>query len=145
MLAHVGDGGALRGAELNPMLALPEDAPRRSLGGCLVTPEGRIRRISREPSACPPPGPLGAIWDRRWRIDGPDAPTLTVGALGRDIDGLDWRDTGLPRLSAMATPAIRDEGRLLASPVLSPGSDWSATLVGPSLSATIRPARGFFN
>lgn len=145
MLAFVGGAPQPRAAELGALLDLPPDAPRRSLAGCLVTSIGTIRRISREPAACPAPQPIGTPWDRRWCIAGPDSPGLTVGALGDDIAGLDWRACGLPRLSAMATPAVRDGTQLIAAPVIAGHPKWSATRIGPRLSATIRPDHSFFN
>ncbi|MBL4558600.1 MAG: hypothetical protein JKP98_20630 [Rhodobacteraceae bacterium] len=66
----------------------------------------------------------GARWDGRWRIEGPAVREgARIGALG--AAGLracpDWRETGLPRASLLATPALWRNDALIAAPVAAPG------------------------
>ena len=59
---------------------------------------------------------------------------VSLGALG--AGGLaaikDWRDTGLPRDVLIATPALWQDGHLLAAPLVRQNALWSASL-GQSL------------
>ena len=58
---------------------------------------------------------------------------MTVGALGEA--GLavcrDWRGTGLPRGSLLASPAVWQAGRLIAAPVAGFAAGWQASLCLP--------------
>ncbi|OWJ74259.1 tRNA(Ile)-lysidine synthetase [Haematobacter massiliensis] len=102
-----------------------------TLHGCLVTERHGVARIGREPRAvlglrCPAPG----IWDSRWRVFGPDCDDLEIGALGPN--GLSqrprWRESGLPRRTLLAQPALWQGQTLIAVPVLDSGSAWRAEL-----------------
>jgi tRNA(Ile)-lysidine synthase len=102
------------------------------LNGCLLTAQGGALRITREFAAVRGlAAPTAAVWDRRWRCDGPHAPGLEVRALTRD--GLaacpDWRATGLPATSLQATPAVWRGAELVAAPLAGMARGWSATLV----------------
>ncbi len=118
---------------------------RLSLHGCLVwgdfTVDRRRIRVDREPAALADvTAAVPGIWDRRWQIEGPASAGetvgvtvgVTVGALG--AAGLsqvpDWRAAGIPRAALLASPAVRDSGRLLAAPLidgaLRRASPWSA-------------------
>ncbi|SFS21972.1 tRNA lysidine(34) synthetase TilS [Yoonia litorea] len=70
------------------------------------------------------------IWDSRWTISGPSGTGLQVRALA---DGLQscpqWRETGVPRRSLMASPAIWDKETLVAAPVAGLANGWSARIV----------------
>ncbi len=75
--------------------------------------------------------PLGALWDGRWVVTGPEeGADLRVAALGEQ--GLaacpDWRDRGLPRALLLATPAVWRGGELVAAPLADPASGWHARL-----------------
>jgi len=91
----------------------------------------RDRRITREHNAvrnltCP----TDRIWDKRWQITGPHAPDLHIGALGNGVnDCPQWRDTGLPRTSLVATPAIWQDDTLIAAPVAGLQNGWTAQIV----------------
>ncbi|MBM1221539.1 tRNA lysidine(34) synthetase TilS [Ponticoccus sp. SC2-23] len=122
----------------------------RTLGGVSMLPEGGGARLRRELSACPPPmivpfGTSAALsWEERWIISPPEGvqdlvktrnfsdtlpESLTLGPLGpaiRDID--DWRAIGLPRESLMTTPALFDQGELVAAPLAGLANGWSARL-----------------
>ena len=54
------------------------------------------------------------------------APELSVGALGDDINSIDWRATGLPRKTVMASPAVRRGDSLIAVPIAGWSEGWDA-------------------
>jgi tRNA(Ile)-lysidine synthase len=74
------------------------------------------------------PVPLGAIWDGRWRITGPDRKGAEVRALG--VEGLracpDWRESGLPRQVLLVTPGLWLGETLLAAPLAGVPGAWRA-------------------
>ncbi|WP_235889167.1 tRNA lysidine(34) synthetase TilS [Maritimibacter alexandrii] len=110
---------------------------RATLGGCLLTAKGDTLRVGREPKAvadlrASPP----SIWDNRWRLSGPDAPSghvLAVRALGAGglSDCPDWRETGLPRETLLASPAVFAGDRLVAAPLAGHPAGWRAELCPP--------------
>ncbi|WP_087206288.1 tRNA lysidine(34) synthetase TilS [Yoonia vestfoldensis] len=102
-----------------------------TLGGCLLTFDGPVLRISREPQAVAQlVTPTNALWDARWRLSGPHAPDLQLRALGAGIDLCgDWRASGLPRRSLQATPAVWRAATLISAPLAGFGADWSAQIV----------------
>ncbi len=98
-----------------------------TLHGCLITPKKSEIRIMREHQAvknviCP----TDAIWDNRWQFSGPHANDLELRVLGEA--GLaqcpDWRETGAPRLSLLATPAVWRNQALIAAPLAGLSSGW---------------------
>jgi tRNA(Ile)-lysidine synthase len=105
-----------------------------SLHGCLIlTARGNIR-ILREPAAVAGvEATAGQHWDRRWRLDGPGAGAATIRALGEA--GLaqcpDWRATGLPRASLLASPAAWNGPHLVAAPLAGRANGWVACLLRP--------------
>ena len=101
------------------------------LHGCLLTVEDGSLRVTRELAAVQGVAvPTNAVWDGRWRCDGPHGPGLEVRALTRE--GLtacpDWRATGLPATSLQATPAVWRGDDLVAAPVAGTGCGWTAAL-----------------
>jgi tRNA(Ile)-lysidine synthase len=102
-----------------------------TLGGCLMTFDGPVLRISREPQAVAQLAtPTTALWDARWQLSGPHAPDLQLRALGAGIDlCCDWRTSGLPRRSLQATPAVWRDQTLVSAPLAGFGRDWSAQIV----------------
>jgi tRNA(Ile)-lysidine synthase len=99
---------------------------RIALDGVLAEPRGDRLRLIREPAAAlrapaAQPDATGvALWDGRWRLAGL-APGETVGALGHEaLPDLNWRQSGLGRDEAAASPAVRRDGELLAAPLLRP-------------------------
>ncbi len=74
--------------------------------------------------------PTTALWDNRWRLDGPHAPGLTIRAIG--AEGLrqcpDWRAAGLPQKAMLATPAIWRGTDLVAAPLAGNPNGWTARL-----------------
>lgn len=129
-------------AEYRPRLAALETAldaalsgRRRSLHGCLLTPDGPRLRISREPAAvrdtrAAPDRP----WDTRWRFFGPKINGVQLRALGET--GLacckGWRETGLPRASLLASPAVWRGDELIAAPLAGHCNGWRAELTPPA-------------
>ena len=104
---------------------------RRTLGGALLTATSRHIRITREAQAvvgmrCDAMG----LWDRRWRLIGPDPAGLQVAALG--AAGLarcpDWRATGMPQASLIASPALWRGDALVAAPLAGLANGWRAEL-----------------
>lgn len=113
------------------ILALASEG-RRTLAGCLLRRQGHEVRIGREFNALRDvTGPTGAPWDRRWRLDGPHDPALHVAALGEGGLTLcpDWRATGLPRTTLLASPAVWRGERLEAAPLAGVNPDWTARIV----------------
>lgn len=109
---------------------------RATLGGCLLSARSDQLRVAREPGAVATlTAPLGTAWDGRWQIRPPEGTTgkgLTVRALGEA--GLsacpDWRDSGLPRTSLLASPAVFSGDTLIAAPLAGVSEGYSAEL-GP--------------
>ncbi|MEM9583438.1 MAG: tRNA lysidine(34) synthetase TilS [Pseudomonadota bacterium] len=99
--------------------------------GCLLTVQKDSIRITREWNAVKGlVSDTSGLWDGRWRLDGPHAPDLIVAALGEEgiLHCPDWRDTGLPRASHLASPAVWRGVELVAAPVAGLANGWCATL-----------------
>ncbi|MEM7644943.1 MAG: tRNA lysidine(34) synthetase TilS [Pseudomonadota bacterium] len=109
-----------------------------TLAGCRLTHAADIMRLAREAAACAPPGPTTEPWDGRWILSGPHGPGLTVGALSDDIGRTPWRDTGLPRTSLLASPAIRHGTRLIAAPLAGMPGEWQAQTRLPFMQSLIQ-------
>lgn len=118
-----------------PVMHIVRSGPRQgtqTLHGCLIAFEGRGIRISREPEAAARADPVqpGALWDGRWRVTGPEACGEVVRAVG--TEGLracpNWRETGLPRASLCASPAVWQEERLISAPNAGFSNGWCAKL-----------------
>lgn len=119
-----------------PPRAQPVDALARAvagrsnttLHGCLVMVSDMTVRITREHAAVA--GVIGAtdtVWDGRWRLTGPHAPDLEIRALGEALrDVPDWRATGLPRASLLASPSVWRGNRLISAPVAGLENGWKA-------------------
>ncbi|MGX9351084.1 tRNA lysidine(34) synthetase TilS [Shimia sp. W99] len=104
-----------------------------ALHGCLVIRKGGCLRITREWAAvagvrCD----ITAAWDGRWRLDGPGQAGLEIAALGEAgiAECPDWRATGRPRVSVLASPAIWQGARLVAAPLAGRAEGWSARITG---------------
>lgn len=122
---------------LHRLLEALETARSATLHGCRMLAEGTHLRITREAravAACR--AAPGSDWDRRWVVfptggKALDATGLEVRALG--AEGLaqcpDWRETGLPRASLLAAPALWRGATLVAAPLAGLANGWSAGLV----------------
>ena len=93
---------------------------RVTLDGVMLSPAGGRLRLTREAASAARAdiALFGQIWDRRWRITGLQ-PGQHVAMLGTDpLPGLGWRDSGLLRDEAAASPAIWQGDRLIGAPLL---------------------------
>ncbi|WP_237029027.1 tRNA lysidine(34) synthetase TilS [Phaeobacter porticola] len=127
--------GAVYPPRREPM-AQAKDAVRLggsfTLGGCRIVTRNRRTWVCREfkPVSETVTAP-GKIWDGRWRVFGGDVKGHEIRALGPE--GLkqcpDWRSTKTPAAVLEATPAIWNEGTLIAAPLAGNGNGWSAELV----------------
>lgn len=102
-----------------------------TLGGCRFSFDGPVLRIAREFAAVRDHVTTTThLWDGRWRVTGPHDPKLQLRALGAGIDRCpDWRNTGLPRASMQAAPAVWRDDQLISAPLAGFGQGWSAQIV----------------
>ncbi len=125
-------------AQINLDIGLMQ-AGKHTLAGCIITQKDHVLRITREHNAvrgltCPTTG----IWDHRWQMEGPHAPDLTIRALGEGIRNCpDWRETGLPRPSLLASPAIWRGETLIAAPLAGLQNGWAARIVADFHSSVV--------
>ncbi|MFC3569867.1 tRNA lysidine(34) synthetase TilS [Paracoccus simplex] len=102
---------------------------RLTLDGAIAEARDGALHLIREPAAAArSPAASGdpAVWDGRWRLSGL-GPGQEVRALGHaPLPGLGWRDSGLLRDEAAASPGIWQGGRLVAAPLLRPVAGISA-------------------
>lgn len=120
-----------RFAALEAGLERAEAGKRVTLHGCLVMPRAATLRVTREPAAVAGTvAPAGALWDGRWRLEGPAATGAEIRALGEAglVQCPDWRATRLPRPTLLASPALWRDGQLLAAPLAGKGNGWVAIL-----------------
>lgn len=120
-----------RSQSVTDVLKAALDGQQATLSGCHITAEDIQIRVTREheavknTSAAP-----GALWDGRWSVDGPTQGGETIRALGEA--GLrfcpDWRLSGLPRRSLLASPAAWRAGDLIAAPLAQFANGWTAIL-----------------
>lgn len=108
---------------------------RHSVAGCLVSRvdgAGDTLRMTREYNAVRDVrGPTDAVWDGRWVLCGPHAPDLEVRALGEAVKECPgWRDTGMPRLSLLASPSVWRGAELIAAPLAGLEGGWTASATG---------------
>ncbi len=122
------------GSDYRPRYAALERLSRDGgpLHGCLVTFEQGEMRVTRELEAVRTHKTrTDAIWDGRWRLEGPHSNDLRIAPLTRE--GLarcsDWRSSGLPATTLQATPAIWRGPDLVAAPIARHGIGWHAMLV----------------
>ncbi len=106
------------------------DGQAATLHGCLLWRHKTGLRVTRELSAVADlSAPLGARWDGRWRITGPDGANTDkkteIRALGAGISQLkDWRASGIPRQTLMVTPAIWHQSCVIAAPIAQESDIW---------------------
>ncbi len=107
-------------------------SPVATLHGCQMMRDSQHLRITREAQAVAGQrAPVGALWDRRWRIIPPEGfatAGFEVAALG--AEGLaqcpDRTAWCLPRRSLQASPAVWQGARLIAAPLAGLAPDWRA-------------------
>ncbi|MCG6904629.1 MAG: tRNA lysidine(34) synthetase TilS [Rhodobacter sp.] len=113
---------------------------RTTLHGVLMTPEGAGFRLTREAAATTPVvrSQVAAgetmCWDNRWLMscDAGHLPAgITLRALGES--GLahcpDWRESGLPRASLLASPSVWRDNTLVSAPLAGFARGWRARIV----------------
>ena len=69
------------------------------------------------------------VWDHRWTITGPPAPeNAVVSAVGaQDLATCaGWRDAGVPHAAMIVTPALRQDGQLIAAPEAQAVCHWQS-------------------
>ncbi len=117
---------------LAELLAAIDERRNHTLSGCYVMVSDITVRITREAAAVEGLATgTDAVWDNRWRLDGPHAPNLTVRALGEALNSCpDWRDSGRPRASLLASPAIWDGERLISAPLAGFEGGWTTQSPG---------------
>ena len=101
-----------------------------TLSGCLLTVVKGQVRITREWSAVSDLFSPLPVWDR-WQLTGPWQAGMQIRTLGED--GLrsleDWRASGMPRASLLASPSVWYDNVLIAAPVAGFGAGWTANLL----------------
>jgi tRNA(Ile)-lysidine synthase len=122
-----------RAASVQALLTAIAAGRGGTLAGCRVTLRATALRVAREWQAVR--GTVaapGQPWDRRWLVTGPDFNGLDVRSLGEA--GLsavgDWRRSGLPRASLLASPSVWRDGVLVAAPLVASTAGWTAELTG---------------
>jgi tRNA(Ile)-lysidine synthase len=120
-----------RAASVRALLAAIGAGRGGTLSGCRVTLQRTTLRVAREwqavrgTAAAP-----GQLWDRRWLLTGPEFKGLEVRALGEA--GLcavgDWRRSGLPRATLLASPSVWRDEVLVAAPLVRNAPGWTARL-----------------
>ncbi|MDJ1006935.1 MAG: tRNA lysidine(34) synthetase TilS [Paracoccaceae bacterium] len=121
-----------RRAPLDELLSAVAERRNATLHGCRLLVSDMTLRITREYEAVATlKGPTDALWDLRWRLDGPHAPGLEVRPLGEAVrEVATWRETGLPRATLLASPAIWAGDTLVAAPVAGLPNGWNAAVPG---------------
>ncbi|MCG6885195.1 MAG: tRNA lysidine(34) synthetase TilS [Silicimonas sp.] len=121
---------APRSEALMDMIEALRTGETRTLHGCIVT-SGREVRIAREYNAVRDlEVPTRVAWDGRWVLDGPHADDLAIRALGEAVKDTPWRETGMPRHSLIASPAIWRGEALVAAPLAGLANGWTAKATG---------------
>lgn len=121
---------APRAAKVFDFLMTRKERRDRTLHGCRITVSDSEIRITREAKALAGLRvPVGQVWDR-WVLEGPATPGLEIAALG--AEGLKqakgWRDSGLPRASLLASPAVWQGETLVAAPLAGCENGWKARI-----------------
>lgn len=100
-----------------------------TLGGVRFRHQGDHILVTREARAVQGSVPMGQLWDHRWQLVGPVLEGAEIAALG--VDGLqecpDWRSLA-PRDVLLTSPALRQNGRLVAAPLAGKTGEYRAKL-----------------
>lgn len=115
-----------RAAEVARLIAAMAAGRDATLAGA----RARKGWLMREPRAVGAPVQVGALWDGRWRIEGPAGEVRALGAEGLR-QAPDWRATGLPREVLIVTPGVWRGEVLLAAPLAGLAAGWQAKLDRP--------------
>lgn len=121
-----------RGTALATLIQAARKGQTMTLHGCrLLSAKAGQLRLTREYAAVQDlRTPATALWDNRWRATGPASPDVEIAPLGPN--GLcacpDWRLSGLPYASALATPGLWQRETLIAAPLMGQPNGWALTL-----------------
>ncbi len=108
-------------------VSMPIDAPR--MGGGPADVEMRITREHEPVSRLETP--LNELWDGRWHLEGPSDENLRIRALGEAVNQCpDWRETGIPRQSLLASPSVWHENTLISAPLAGYSNGFTAKATG---------------
>lgn len=122
----------LSGAAFRPRLEALQglwEAGQGTLAGCVLEPRAGGFLLYREARAVAGlRAPVGALWDGRWRAEGPAGAGVEIAALGeagllrlsrQAQEGLHphWRETGLARAALAGLPALWRGEALVAAPL----------------------------
>lgn len=120
----------VRAEAMADLLTRLDSQSRHTVAGCLVSRSTDGWRIAREFNAVRDlTAPLDQLWDGRWQVTGPGGSDMEIRALGEGIALCpDWRETGLPRASLMAGPAVWRKSDLIAAPLARKEPEWQANL-----------------
>lgn len=123
---------APRGSGVDRVLKAIEQGRHTTLAGCRIRIAGNGFHVVREPaSVAAQVSAPGALWDGRWRVDGPFVAGHQVRALGSV--GLPqckmWRDSGYSRDSLLVSPAVWYDEVLIAAPLAGFQAGFCARLV----------------
>jgi len=128
-----------RAAKVMYFLATWRKRRDRTLHGCRITTTDSEIRVTREAAAVAALRvPIAQIWDR-WQIEGPQTGGIDIAALGAEGLGAvkNWRATGLPRASLLASPAIWCGETLVAAPLAGLENGFRARIVRPSFTLSL--------
>lgn len=124
---------APRAAKVADLLADSAPSRDRTLHGCRILSTDTEIRITREARAVAGlTVPVGAQWDR-WRLippEGLDTAGMQISALGAEgLKGIkDWRESGVPRPTLLASPAIWHADQLISAPLAGFAKGWKAEI-----------------
>lgn len=121
-----------RKAPLDDLLSAIAERRNTVLHGCRVLVSDMTVRVTRELAAVATlKTPTTDLWDERWRLDGPHQPGQEIRALGEATSRVpSWRDTGLPRATLLASPAIWSGDDLVSAPLAGLAEGWTACAPG---------------
>jgi len=97
-----------------------------TLHGCIVRPDGEGIVIRREPGKTEGEVPLGSVWDGRWLVSGSRGCVRSLGEAG--LAETDWRESGWAREALLTIPAVWEEEKLIAVPLLGFGAGYEARI-----------------
>jgi tRNA(Ile)-lysidine synthase len=127
-----------RFAALKQSAAALRQGKQTTLNGVLMTPEAENIRLCREYSAVVNVQSVidcdgrETVWDGRWCIRNRDQYEWKGGFAVRSLgeEGLakceNWRASGLPRRSLLASPSVWVDGTLIAAPLAENANGWDA-------------------
>jgi tRNA(Ile)-lysidine synthase len=100
------------------------------LGGCRLLVDKSSIRVTRELKAAQSQVLATSLWDQRWQFLGPDLAKLKAGPLGAAglLKCTNWRESGFPRVSLLASPALWCKDELMSAPFAGNTNNYSLSL-----------------